>query len=771
MPQTATVEKKKDPVCGMSVDPATAKYRHQNAGADYFFCGARCLEKFRADPAHYLAPPPAAVPEPPPLPSGATYTCPMHPEIVEDHPGTCPKCGMALEPVVAAAEDAPNPELRAMTGRFWIGLVLTVPLLVLAMGAHLGRVELVPPEAQRWIELGLATPVVLGCGWPFFVRAWHSLKNRSLNMFTLIGMGTGVAYLYSLVAVFAPGAFPAGFRGHSGTVGLYFEAAAAIIVLVLLGQVLELKARDRTSLAVRALLGLAPKMARRLTADGADEEVPLATVRPGDRLRVRPGEKIPVDGAVIDGMSAVDESMLSGEAVPVAKGPDDAVVGGTLNGSGSFVMRAERVGAETVLAQIVQMVAAAQRSRAPIQRIADRVAGWFVPVVLGIAILTFIGWAIWGPAPALAYGLISAVSVLIIACPCALGIATPVSIMVGTGRGAHAGVLIRDAAALERLAAVDTLVADKTGTLTLGKPRLTALDTMPGSDENEMLALAAGLERASEHPLAAAIVAAAQERGLALAEAAAFAAVAGKGVIGTVDGRRVALGNAALMEGLGIDPGPLAAPAEERRRDGETVLFAALDSRLAGLVAVADPVKETTRPALDALRREGLSVLMLTGDSRGTAAAVARRLGLDRFEAEVLPMQKGEVVRRLQGEGHIVAMAGDGINDAPALARADVGIAMGTGTDIAIESAGVTLLKGDLAGIVRAWHLSRATLRNIRQNLFLAFVYNAVAIPIAAGVLYPWLGVTLSPMIAAAAMSLSSVSVIGNALRLTRARI
>jgi Cu+-exporting ATPase len=770
MTETATAAAAKDPVCGMSVDPATARHRHEHAGTNYYFCGAHCLEKFRDAPERFLTPEPPAMPAPP-AGAATTYTCPMHPEIVQDRPGICPKCGMALEPVLVAAEAEPNPELRDMTRRFWVGLVLTVPLLVLAMSAHLARVFLVAPAAERWIELVLATPVVLGCGAPFFARAWHSLTNRSLNMFTLIGLGTGTAYLYSLVAVLAPGVFPAGFRGSSGEVGVYFEAAAAITVLVLLGQVLELKARDRTSLALRSLLDLAPKTARRLAADGADEEVPLAAVRPDDRLRVRPGEKIPVDGVVLDGGGAVDESMLTGEPLPVEKRPGDKLVGGTLNGNGSFVMRAERVGGDTVLAQIVQMVAAAQRSRAPIQRIADRVAGWFVPVVLGIAILAFVGWAVWGPTPAFAYGLVAAVSVLIIACPCALGLATPMAIMVGSGRGAHAGVLIRDAAALERFEKVDTIVVDKTGTLTLGKPELTGVETMPGIDGDALLALAAGLERASEHPLAAAIVVAAQRRGLDLAEPEDFSATTGKGVGGTVAGHAVALGNPAMLSELGIAVEPLAAPAEERRRDGETVLFVAVDGRLAGFLAVADPLRETTRPALDALRRMGLSLVMLTGDSRTTAAAIARRLALDAFEAELLPQHKGMAVARLQKEGHVVAMAGDGINDAPALAQADVGIAIGTGADIAIESAGVTLLKGDLAGIARAYRLSRATMRNIRQNLFLAFVYNALAIPIAAGVLYPAIGLLLSPMIAAATMSLSSVSVIGNALRLARARI
>jgi len=753
----------------MSVDPATAAYRHEHAGTTYFFCCAGCRDTFRADPERYLTP--AAETATPAAAAAALYTCPMHPEIVQDHPGICPKCGMALEPRLIAAEAQSNPELRDISRRFWLGLALTVPLIALAMGAHLGLLPILRPTLERWIELILATPVVLGAGSLFFVRAWRSLVNRSLNMWTLIGLGTGAAYFYSLLAVLAPGLFPAGFRGPAGEVGVYFEAAAAITVLVLLGQVLELRARERTGAALRALLDLTPKTARRINSDGTEEEVPLAAVRPGDRLRVRPGEKIPVDGVLLDGAGTVDESMLTGEALPVAKQPGDRIVGGTLNNAGSFVMRAERVGSETVLARIVAMVAAAQRSRAPIQHLADVVAGWFVPAVLVIAVLTFAGWALWGPAPAFAYGLVAAVSVLIIACPCALGIATPMAIMVGTGRGARAGILIRDAAVLERFEKVDTIVIDKTGTLTQGKPAVSAIDTAPGIAADTLLTLAASLERASEHPLAAAIVAAARERGLALAAVRDFTAAIGKGVAGQVAGHAVVLGNAAMLEGLGIALESFSERAEARRRNGETVLFVAVDGRIAGLIAVADPIRETTRPALAALRRAGLFVMMLTGDSPTTAAAVARQLGIEAFEAGLLPQQKGEVVKRLQGQGHVVAMAGDGINDAPALALADVGIAMGTGTDIAIESAGVTLLKGDLAGIARAYRLSRATMRNIRQNLFLAFIYNALAIPIAAGVLYPLIGLLLSPMIGAATMSLSSVSVIGNALRLSRARL
>lgn len=760
----------KDPVCGMMVDPVTAKH-HDHEGVTYYFCGARCLDKFRAEPGRYLAPRPA-----PDIGSapGTTYTCPMHPEVIQDHPGDCPKCGMALEPMMVSAEEGPNPELIDMTRRFWIGTVLTVPLLVLTMGSHLpglGLETFVPPLLSQWIQLVLATPVVLWCGWPFFVRGWNSIVFRSLNMFTLIALGNGAAYLYSVVATLAPSTFPAGFRGPSGEVGVYFEAAATITVLVLIGQVLELKARDRTSSALRSLLDLAPKMARRVRDDGADEEIPLDAVRHGDQLRIRPGEKVPVDGTIADGRSSVDESMVSGEPLPAEKGQGDKVIGGTLNGTGSFVMTAERVGSETMLSQIVQMVAEAQRTRAPIQRIADVTSAYFVPVVVAVAMASFAAWAVWGPPPALAYGLIAAVSVLIIACPCALGIATPMSIMVGTGRGAHAGVLIRNAAALERLEKVDTIVADKTGTLTQGKPKVTFLETALGITEDEFLTVAASLERNSEHPLAAAIIAAAQERRLAFQEVHDFEAVMGKGVRGIVSGRVAALGNIKMTENLGVDPGAFAERAETRRREGETIMFVVVEGSVAGLVGVSDPIKETTRAALDALRREGLRVVMLTGDSRTTAEAVARKLGITEIEAEVLPHEKGEVVKRLQAQGRVVAMAGDGVNDAPALAQADVGIAMGTGTDVAIQSAGVTLIKGDLAGIVRAYHLSKATMRNIRQNLFLAFIYNGLAIPIAAGVLYPFLGILLSPMIGAATMSLSSVSVIGNALRLRRAQI
>ena len=707
-----------------------------------------------------------------PAPSQAVrYTCPMHPEIDSDQPGDCSICGMALEPTTVTAAATTSPELIDMTRRFAVAAALSVPLLVITMG------ELVPGLAgllhgawNPWAQLALATPVVLWAGAPFFVRGWRSLVVRHLNMFTLIAIGTGTAYLYSLVAVLAPGIFPAGFR-EDGAVSLYFEAAAVITALVLLGQVLELRARELTGDAVRALLDLAPKTARRLTESGGEETVPLAAVRHGDRLRVRPGESLPVDGVVIEGHGAVDESMVTGESIPVEKNPGDTVVGGTLNGSGGFVIRAEAVGEATLLARIVRMVAEAQRSRAPIQRLADVIAGAFVPAVIAIAVLAFIAWALWGPPPALAYGLVAAVTVLIIACPCALGLATPMSIMVGTGRGAQAGVLIRDAEALERLEKVDTLVVDKTGTLTRGAPELQAVVAVAGHDEDRLLALAASLERASEHPLAAAIIAGAEARALTLSAPGDFTSITGKGVVGTVDGHACALGNRALMTELGIDAAALDVRAEAMRADGATVMLVALDGAAAGLIAVADPIKETTPAALAALAREGVRVVMLTGDNRTTAEAVARTLGIDDVEAEVLPERKSEVVRRLRAEGRVVAMAGDGVNDAPALAEADVGIAMGTGTDVAIESAGVTLVKGDLLGIVRARRLSRATMRNIRQNLFFAFFYNALGVPIAAGVLYPIFGILLSPVIAAAAMSLSSVSVIANALRLRRVDI
>jgi Cu+-exporting ATPase len=699
----------------------------------------------------------------------------MHPQIVRDAPGSCPICGMALEPRTVGAEEGPDPELVDMTRRFWIGLVLSVPLLVFAMGDMLPGEplrHLVPGRVAAWLQLLLATPVVLWAGWPFFVRGWASVVNRSLNMFTLIALGTGMAYVYSVVGTVAPGLFPESFRTHGGEVGLYFEAAAIITVLVLLGQVLELRARSRTSSAIRALLNLAPPTARRARPDGSEEDVPLEAVGAGDLLRVRPGERIPVDGVVLEGASAVDESMVTGESIPVEKVAGSRVTGGTVNGTGSFVMRAERVGSETLLARIVQMVAEAQRTRAPIQRLADQVSAWFVPAVVVIAVLTFVGWSLWGPEPRLAYGLVNAVAVLIIACPCALGLATPMSIMVGTGRGAQAGVLVKNAEALELTEQVDTLVVDKTGTLTEGKPRLTVVKAAPGHEETTVLRLTAGLERGSEHPLAAAILAGAAERGVTVPVPEDFRSITGKGVVGRVEGHAVALGNLALMQDLGVAVDALLAEAAENLRgEGQTVMLVAVDGRAAGLVAVADPIKASAPEALQALRQSGLHIVMLTGDSRRTAEAVARQLGIEHVEAEVLPERKSEVVRELQGKGRKVAMAGDGVNDAPALAQADVGIAMGTGTDVAIESASIALVKGDLRGIVRARRLSRATMRNIRQNLFFAFVYNALGVPIAAGVLYPVFGLLLSPIIASAAMTFSSVSVIGNALRLRRVEL
>ncbi len=698
------------------------------------------------------------------------YTCPMHPQIVRSAPGFCPICGMALEPRAATGEEE-SAELRDMTRRFWVSVALSVPLLVFVMGDMIPGEpirHLLPGRLIAWLQLLLATPVVLWAGWPFFERGWASLVNRSLNMFTLIALGTGMAWLYSVVATVAPGIFPASFRTHGGEVGLYFEAAAIITALVLLGQVIELRARSQTSSAIKALLSLAPKSARRLHPDGGEDDVSLDQVKPGDRLRVRPGERVPVDGIVLEGTSAVDESMVTGEPIPVEKTVGSRVTGGTVNGPGGFVMRAERVGSETLLAQIVRMVSEAQRSRAPIQRLADSVSAWFVPAVVLVAVVAFVVWALVGPEPRMPYALVNAVAVLIIACPCALGLATPMSIMVATGRGALAGVLIKNAEALEVLERVGTLVLDKTGTLTEGKPRLTSAVPIGGQTESELLRLAASLERSSEHPLAAAIVAGAQERGLTLAAAADFRSLTGRGVVGRVEGRAVALGNQRLMDELNIEPGDLVARAEDLRRDGQTVMFLAVEGRAAGLVGVADPIKPSTPEALQLLRDSGLHIVMLTGDARVTAEAVARRLSIRDVEAEVLPEQKSEVVKRLQAEGRLVAMAGDGVNDAPALAQAEVGIAMGTGTDVAMESAGVTLVKGDLRGIVRARRLSRATMRNIRQNLFFAFIYNALGVPIAAGVLYPVFGLLLSPIIASAAMSASSVSVIVNALRLRR---
>jgi Cu+-exporting ATPase len=765
-----------DPVCGMSVDPATARHRTEHAGTQYFFCGARCLDRFSAEPARYLAPPPVAGAAAPAARAGgeSRWTCPMHPQIVRDEPGSCPICGMALEPMIPTGEDAENPELRDMTRRFWVGVVLSAPLLAMAMADHLAKPALdalIAPRIAVWIQLVLGTPAVLWCGWPFFRRGWASVVNRRLNMFSLIALGTGVAYGYSLVAALAPGVFPESFRMPDGGVALYFEAASVIVALVLLGQVLELRARSQTNSAIRALLDLAPKRARLLHEDGSEADIALEEVVPGNNLRVRPGEKIPVDGVVLEGHSAVDESMITGESLPAEKSPGDKVTGATVNATGSFVMRAERVGSDTLLAQIVHMVAEAQRSRAPIQSLVDTISAWFVPAVILVAVLAFAVWSVFGPPPAMGFALVNAVAVLIIACPCALGLATPMSIMVGTGRGARAGVLVKNAEALELMEKVDTLVVDKTGTLTEGKPRLVGVTAIGSVAETDLLRLVASLERGSEHPLAAAIVKGAEERGLKLAAAADFSSATGKGVAGTIDGKRVAVGNTALFASLGIDLGTLPERADALRQDGQGVMLIAVDGKAAGLVAVADPIKESAIGALKALRAEHIRVVMLTGDSRTTADAVGRKLGIDEIVAEILPDQKAAAVKKFQDQRRFVAMAGDGINDAPALAQAQVGIAMGTGADVAMESAAVTLIKGDLQGIVRARHLSRATMRNIRQNLFFAFIFNALAVPIAAGVLYPAFGLLLNPMIASAAMSLSSVTVISNALRLRRVRL
>jgi Cu+-exporting ATPase len=804
-----------DPVCGMTVRPESP-HRFVHEGTEYRFCSARCLARFQADPDRFLVDggtretTDRAQAETTRPGHGAVYTCPMDPEVREDRPGACPKCGMALEPLAPAAakrvewtcpmhpeivRDAPgscpicgmaleprtitleeeeNPELRDMTRRFWVATALTIPLVLVAM-SHLLPVPILsriaPENARMWIELALATPVCTWAAWPFYARAVRSVVNRSLNMFTLIGLGVSVAYVYSVVAALLPGVFPASFRDAQGEVAVYFEAATVIVTLILLGQVIELRARGRTSAAIRKLLGLAPKTARRIREDGTEEDVPLEDVEIGDRLRVRPGEKIPVDGVVLEGASAVDESMVTGESIPVEKTPGDQVVGATVNGTGSLIIRAERVGADTVLARIVAMVAEAQRSRAPIQKLADKVSGWFVPTVVLVAIAAFLVWGLVGPAPRMAHAIINAVAVLIIACPCALGLATPMSIMVATGKGATMGILFRNAEAIEVLRQVDTLVVDKTGTLTEGKPGLASVVPLPPMDEDELLRLAASLERGSEHPLAAAIVRGAEERGVELAPAAEFDSVTGKGVRGTVEDVSVALGNRALMEDLGVDLGEIAERAESLRVEGQTVMFVAVDGKVAGIVGVADPIKESTPDAIRTLHEEGVKLVMLTGDSRTTAEAVARRLGIDEVNAEVLPDQKVEIVRRFQADGRVVAMAGDGINDAPALAQANVGIAMGTGTDIAMESADVTLVKGDLRGIARARRLSHSTMTNIKQNLFFAFVYNSLGVPIAAGVLYPFLGLLLSPIVAAAAMSFSSVSVIGNALRLRQADV
>jgi Cu+-exporting ATPase len=803
-----------DPVCGMEVDPAKSKGPFDYQGTTYHFCSLRCLEKFKNDPDGILA---RGVPKreaakssaPAPVAPGAPlYTCPMHPEIRQDHPGSCPKCGMALEPVapmqpatkteyvcpmhpqivrsepgncpicgmtleprVVSAGDEPSPELADMTHRFWVSVALALPLILIEMSDMIPGnpiAHVIPGSIRTWIELALATPVVLWAGAPLFVRGWQSIVNRSLNMFTLIAMGIGVAYGYSLFAALFPNLFPDSFRAADGTVPVYFEAAAAITALVLLGQVLELRARSNTSSAIKALLGLAPKTARVLRADGREEDIALDQVVPGDRLRVRPGEKVPVDGVVVEGTSLVDESMVTGEPIPVEKKTGDRVIGATINSTGGFVMRAERVGSDTLLAQIVRMVSEAQRSRAPIQRLVDVVASYFVPAVIFVAAITFIVWAIAGPQPRMAYALVNAVAVLIIACPCALGLATPMAIMVGTGRGATAGVLIKNAEALEILEKVDTLVVDKTGTLTEGKPRLVSVTARDGFTDADVLRLAASLERGSEHPLAAAIVAGAEERKLTLTTAEDFKSVTGQGVSGRIEGRAVALGNEPMMQSLGVALDAASAAADAQRKDGQTVMFVAIDGRPAGLIGVADPIKASTAEAMKMLKDDGVKIVLLTGDNRITAAAVAKKLGIDHVEAEVMPDRKAAVVKGLQSEGRIVAMAGDGINDAPALAAAQVGIAMGTGTDVAMESAGITLVKGDLRGIVKARRLSRATMRNIRQNLFFAFFYNVLGVPIAAGVLYPFFGLLLSPVIASAAMSLSSVSVITNALRLKR---
>ena len=753
----------------MWVDPATTPHKTTFEGREVFFCSAGCAAKFAKEPDRYTT----SAPEPKPAaPAGTIYTCPMHPQIRQVGPGSCPICGMALEPELVTADSGPNPELKDMTRRFWVGLALTVPVFALEMGGHLtGLMMLMDGRTSAWVQFALATPVVLWSGWPFFERGARSLVNRSLNMFTLIAMGVGVAWLYSVVATLAPQIFPPAFRDADGSVAVYFEAAAVITVLVLLGQVLELRAREQTSGAIKALLDLAPKTARRIREDGSDEEVTLDRIGVGDRLRVRPGEKTPVDGEVLEGRVSIDESMVTGESMPVTKEPGDKVVGGSINKTGSFVMRAEKVGADTLLSQIVQMVAQAQRSRAPIQRMADLVSGWFVPAVILVALIAFAAWAIWGPDPRFAFGLVAAVSVLIIACPCALGLATPISIMVGVGRGAQAGVLIKNAEALERFEKIDTLVVDKTGTLTEGRPAVTNIRPAPGWDETGVLRLAASLERGSEHPLADAIVRAATDRRLTLSQPSDFDSPVGKGVLGNVDGARLVLGSSKFLKEQGVDTLALEPEADSLRAEGATAIFMAVDGRAAAIIAIADPIKPTTPQAVQALKAEGVRLVMMTGDNRTTALAVARKLGIDEVEADVLPQDKAAVVEKLQREGRKVAMAGDGVNDAPALAAAEVSVAMGAGADVAIESAGVTLLKGDLQGIVKARKLSRAVMRNIRENLFFAFAYNVAGVPIAAGVLYPIFGWLLSPAIAAGAMALSSFSVVGNSLRLRRIQL
>ena len=759
----------KDPVCGMDVDPGNTKHRHDLGGKTFYFCSARCREKFAADPDRYINPVEA---DAGPVPEGTIWTCPMHPEIRQLGPGTCPICGMALEPLEPSLEEGPNPELIDMSRRFWLSAALTLPLIVLAMGVELFGWDILPMRKFVWVQLALATPVVLWGGWPFFERFWSSLRTRHLNMFTLIGLGVGVAYGYSLIAAVAPQIFPLSLRTMHGLVPVYFEAAAAITTLVLLGQVLELRARSATGKAIRALLGLAPKTARRVAANGDEEDVPLEHVQVGDVLRVRPGEKVPVDGVVVEGHSSVDESMITGEPLPVEKQAGAKLTGATVNGTGSMLMRAERVGRDTMLSQIVRMVADAQRSRAPIQALADKVSGWFVPAVVLVSLVTFAVWALVGPEPRLSHALVNAIAVLIIACPCALGLATPMSIMVGTGRGATAGVLVKNAEALEQMEKIDTLVLDKTGTLTLGKPRLVGVEPAAGMEPADLLRLAAALEKGSEHPLAAAIVDGALERGISVPAATGFQSTTGKGVSGEVDGHQVMLGNMALIGDAGINVSQLDELADRSRNEGQGVMYVAVDGQVAGLLMVADPIKDSAPQAIADLKQEGIRLVMLTGDNRVTAEAVARRVGgIDEIEADVLPDQKQAVIERLRREGQRVAMAGDGINDAPALAAADVGIAMGTGTDVAMESASVTLVKGDLVGIARARRLSRAVMRNIRENLFFSFVFNAAGVPIAAGILYPWFGILLSPIIAGAAMSFSSVAVIGNSLRLRGVRL